>query len=58
MPRADKIQLALNQLIEHTVPVYEDDDDEAVEQRLDDAYALAHDLINSYASRHLRRKHC
>jgi hypothetical protein len=46
MPRQDRIDLALSQLVEHTVPVYEDDDEAAVDERLDEAYAHAHEIID------------
>jgi hypothetical protein len=47
MPKQDRIDLALSQLIENTVPQYEDDDEESHNQRLDEAYALAHDVIDA-----------
>jgi hypothetical protein len=48
MPKQDRIDLALSQLIENTVPEYADDDEVSYNQRLDEAYALAHDLIDAY----------
>jgi hypothetical protein len=48
MPKQDRIDLALSQLIENTVPEYADDDEESYNQRLDEAYALAHDLIDAH----------
>jgi hypothetical protein len=47
MPLSDRIQTALSRLIEHAVPVYDDDDEADINQRWDEAYALAHDLIDS-----------
>jgi hypothetical protein len=56
MPKQDRIDIALSQLIENTVPAYADDDEESHNQRLDEAYALAHDLIDAQVlSRHLCR---
>lgn len=46
---ADRIGYVLEQLIQRTVPVYPEDDEEAVEQRLDEAYAIATDIISKYA---------
>ena len=46
MPREDRLDRALSKLIEQTVPVYQDDDTIAIEQRLDDAYGHAYDLID------------
>jgi hypothetical protein len=48
MPRQERIDLALSQLVEHTVPVYAEDDESAVDERLDQAYAHAHELIDEY----------
>jgi hypothetical protein len=48
MPRQDRIDLALSQLVEHTVPVYAEDDEDVIEERLNEAYAHAHDLIDAY----------
>jgi gamma-tubulin complex component 3 len=46
MPRQERIDIALSQLVEHLVPVYADDDNNAIDQRLDEAYAHAHHLID------------
>jgi hypothetical protein len=46
MPREERVDIALSQLIEHTVPFYQDDDTIALDQRLDEAYAHAHELID------------
>jgi hypothetical protein len=50
MPKQDRIDLALSQLIENTVPEYADDDEASYNQRLDEAYALAHDVIDAQVS--------
>ncbi|KAF2665326.1 hypothetical protein BT63DRAFT_405294 [Microthyrium microscopicum] len=47
MPTQDRINIALSQLVENTVPVYAEDDEEAVEERLDEAYAHAYELIEN-----------
>ena len=47
MPKQDRIDIALSQLIENTVPEYADDDEVSYNQRLDEAYALAHDVIDA-----------
>ena len=52
MPREERIDLALSQLIDHTVPAYDDEDPDIVEQRLDDAYMHAHELIDTYEMNH------
>jgi hypothetical protein len=44
----DRINLALSQLVEHTVPAH--GDEAANDQRLDEAWAHAHDIIDAYVS--------
>lgn len=46
MPVQERIDLALSQLVEHTVPVYPEDDNDTIEQRLDEAFANAHEIIS------------
>jgi hypothetical protein len=46
--RQDRINLALSQLVEHTVPAHADE--AANDQRLDEAWAHAHDIINAYVA--------
>lgn len=43
---ADRIGYVLEQLIQRTVPVYPEDDEEVVEQRLDEAYAIATEILS------------
>lgn len=44
----DRIGYVLEQLIQRTVPVYPDDDEETVEQRLDEAFGIADEIISRY----------
>ena len=46
---AERIGYVLEQLIQRTVPAYPEDDDDAFEQRVDEAYAIATDIISKYA---------
>jgi len=48
MSREDRINQALSQLVEHIVPVYPDDDEAAVDERLDQAYEHARQIVDSY----------
>jgi hypothetical protein len=41
----ERVDYAVSQLVERTVPVYADEDDESAEQRLDDAYHFARELL-------------
>ena len=41
----ERVDYAVSQLVERTVPVNPDEDDESVEQRLDDAYHFARKLL-------------
>jgi gamma-tubulin complex component 3 len=41
----ERVDYAISQLVERTVPVYPDEDDESTEQRLDDAYHFARELL-------------
>jgi gamma-tubulin complex component 3 len=43
---AERIHYVLEQLIQRTVPVYPEDDEESVERRVDEAYATATDVLN------------
>ncbi|KAF2399610.1 spindle pole body component alp6 [Trichodelitschia bisporula] len=45
----ERIDNALWQLLERTVPIYPEDDDETADQRLDDAFAFARNAIASAA---------
>jgi hypothetical protein len=45
MPREERVNIALSQLVEHTVPVYADDDADAINERLDQAFANAHHIL-------------
>jgi gamma-tubulin complex component 3 len=48
MSREDRINQALSQLVEHIVPVYPDDDEAAVDERLDQAYEHARQVVDAY----------
>ena len=41
----ERVDYAVSQLVERTVPVYPDEDDESTEQRLDEAYQFACELL-------------
>jgi len=43
---AERIHYVLEQLIQRTVPVYPEDDEDAVERRVDEAFAIATDVLN------------
>jgi hypothetical protein len=43
----ERVDYAVSQLVERTVPVYPDEEDESAEQRLDDAYHFARELLGS-----------
>jgi gamma-tubulin complex component 3 len=43
---AERVGYVLEQLIQRTVPIYPEDDEETAEQRLDDAYAIATEIIS------------
>jgi hypothetical protein len=41
----ERVDFAVSQLIERVVPVYPEDDEETSEQRLDEAYHFARELL-------------
>jgi hypothetical protein len=41
----ERVDYALNQLIERSVPEYREDDDAAIEHRLDEAYNIAREIL-------------
>lgn len=41
----ERVDYALSQLIERVVPTYPEDDEETKEERLDDAYHFARELL-------------
>lgn len=43
-----RVDYALEQLIERTVPSYPDDDDAALDERVDDALAFAREVIETW----------
>src|SRR5262249_12308843 len=47
----ERVDYAVSQLVERTVPVYPDEDDESAEQRLDNAYKLTVDRLANYDTR-------
>lgn len=47
-PSEQRVDYALEQLIERTVPSYPDDDDAAVDERVDDALAFAREVIEGW----------
>jgi len=44
----ERVDYAVSQLIERTVPIYPEDDEELSEQRLDEAYNFARELLGRY----------
>jgi hypothetical protein len=46
-----RIEVGLSRLVEHMVPVYADDDEDTVNDRLDEAYTHAHEIIDRHATR-------
>lgn len=45
----ERVGYALEQLIQRTVPVYPEDDEITADQRLDEAYSIATDIISRQA---------
>jgi hypothetical protein len=43
--REERVESALSSLIERLVPIYDDDDEESADQRLDEAYNYARDVL-------------
>lgn len=50
---AERIGYVTEQLIQRTVPIYPEDDEETAEQRLDEAYVIAMDIINRYCAQYI-----
>jgi hypothetical protein len=47
MSRAEsRIEVGLSRLVENIVPTYADDDEDTANDRLDEAYAHAHEIID------------
>ena len=44
----ERVDYAISQLVERTVPIYPEDDEEVSEQRLDEAYHFARELLGRY----------
>jgi gamma-tubulin complex component 3 len=41
----ERVDFALSELLERTVPFYPDDDQETADNRLDEAYNIARDIL-------------
>lgn len=49
MSRAEsRIEVGLSRLVEHIVPAYADDDEEAINERYDEAYSHAHEILDNF----------
>lgn len=46
-----RVEDALSELLERIVPVYDDDDEESADQRLDEAFDYARDVLGKYEGR-------
>ena len=54
----ERVAQALEHLIERTVPIYPEDDEAAADERLDEAYAFAREIIGRQANLYSLGGHC